>query len=49
MQNSNENHFWSIDDKLDKLERNIRRVAMSPFPLQMQQTLQTGRNTASRN
>ena len=31
MQNNMENHFWSIDIRLEKMERNIRRIAVIPF------------------
>jgi hypothetical protein len=31
MQNNMENHFQTIDAKLEKMERNIGRIAMIPF------------------
>jgi hypothetical protein len=39
MQNNMENHFHAIDLKLEKMERNIRRMAMAPFG--RQRTTQT--------
>jgi len=40
MQNNMEHHFRSIDSRLEKMERNIGRIAMIPFGSR-QQTIQT--------
>jgi hypothetical protein len=39
MQNNMEDHFWTIDARLEKMERNIGRIDMIPFG--RQQTAQT--------